>query len=253
MASRMRAADWLREHAEAYVLRGLLAALVTATAVVLAVDFSHLSAAVEDAIGPLAPTANPGIGPADPTQRRNGQPSKSMTFDLIANGRLMATGPIAPGTAKVFAKEIAKRGSYVRSVVLDSPGGSVSDALAMGRLIREKRFATEVEASHTCASSCPLVFAGGIERRAGRKAAIGVHQIFGASGSAASSLGPDGAQRASAECQRYLREMGVDLQVWLHAMETPKEGIYYFSPDELITLKLATQYGDQPARQDVKS
>jgi len=49
----------------------------------------------------------------------------------------------------------------VKTVVLRSPGGSVQDALAMGRLIREKQFATEVEAGRYCASSCPLVFAGG--------------------------------------------------------------------------------------------
>ena len=61
--------------------------------------------------------------------------------------------------------------------MLNSPGGSVADALAMGRLIREKKFATEVEAGKYCVSSCPLVFAGGVDRRAGDKATIGVHQV----------------------------------------------------------------------------
>src|SRR3979411_1176664 len=65
----------------------------------------------------------------------------------------------------------------VKSVVLHSPGGSVSDAIEMGRLIRQKQFATEVESGRYCASSCPLVFAGGLERRAGERAAIGVHQV----------------------------------------------------------------------------
>src|SRR5438270_875918 len=82
---------------------------------------------------------------------------------------------------------------------------SVTDALAMGRLIRDKKFATEIEAGKYCASSCPLVFAGGVERRAGDRAAIGVHQV--------AAIGPgkglprdemDVAQRISARCQRYL-------------------------------------------------
>ena len=47
-------------------------------------------------------------------------------------------------------------------------------------------------------------------------------------------------QRVSAECQRYLHEMGVDPQVWVHAMETPKERLYFFKRDELLALKLAT-------------
>jgi hypothetical protein len=81
-----------------------------------------------------------------------------------------------PGTAKRLADEIDKRGAYVKTVVLHSPGGSLTDALAMGRLIRDRKFATEVESGKYCASACPLVFAGGIERRAGVKAAIGVQR-----------------------------------------------------------------------------
>ena len=103
-----------------------------------------------------------------------------MTFDLAADGRLLATGTIVPGTAQAFVNEIEKRGSYIKSVVLASPGGSVRDTLAMGRLIRDKKYVTEVEADRYCASSCPLVFAGGIERKAGANAAIGVHQVSAA-------------------------------------------------------------------------
>ena len=99
---------------------------------------------------------------------------------------------------------------------------------------------TEVESGKYCASSCPLVFAGGAERRAGEKAAIGVHQIFAVTESGFSAPSGDQAQRVSAQCQRYLGEMGVDPQVWMHAMETPKEELFYFKSDELLTLKLAT-------------
>src|SRR3954452_6892588 len=82
-----------------------------------------------------------------------------MSFDLRADGRLMATGTIRPGTAKVFAAELEKRGNYVKTVLLHSPGGSVSDAIEMGRLIRQQQFATEVESGRYCASSCPLAAA----------------------------------------------------------------------------------------------
>jgi len=109
-------------------------------------------------------------------------------------------------------------------------------------LIREKQFTTEVEAGRYCASSCPLVFAGGSVRRLGTNAAIGVHQV--------SAMGPDGpsgvegmqdAQLVSAVCQRYLAEMGVDPAVWVHAMETPSDRLFYLRPDELLALKLATE------------
>jgi hypothetical protein len=54
------------------------------------------------------------------------------------------------------------------------------------------------------------------------------------------------AQQISAECQNYLAEMGVDLRLWVHAMETPKEELYFLKPEELLSLKLATQRGTEP-------
>jgi hypothetical protein len=34
--------------------------------------------------------------------------------------------------------------------------------------------------------------------------------------------------------------MGVDLQVWVHAMETPHDRLFVFKPDELKSLALVT-------------
>lgn len=232
-----RAEQWLHDHSDDGVLRALFLSLLVAAVTVLALDYAEISARGSEQSG--ITRALPGA-PSDPL-RRDGDGSRAkMAFDLVGDGRLVATGTIEPGTAEVFAAEIAKRGSYVKTVVLSSPGGSVADALAMGRLIRKQGYATEVEA--TCASSCPLVFAGGIERRAGDKAQIGVHQVFAVSSTGA-NLGMDSGQRVSAECQKYLREMGVDLDVWVRAMETPKERLYMFKPDELLAFKLATAAG----------
>jgi hypothetical protein len=187
---------------------------------------------------PAAPDHDKRLTPRPPA---DGAMAKPMTFELVGGGRLMATGTITPGISEAFAAEIANRGDYVRTVVLNSPGGSVADALAMGRLIRERNFATEIEAGQYCASSCPLVFAGGVERRTGDKAIIGVHQVA-AMGSAA-GLPRDEmnvAQNISARCQRYLADMGVNLQVWVHAMETPHDKLFVFKPDELKSLNLVT-------------
>jgi hypothetical protein len=38
--------------------------------------------------------------------------------------------------------------------------------------------------------------------------------------------------------------MGIDPLVWVHAMETPKDELFYFKPDELVRLKLATGKAD---------
>jgi hypothetical protein len=177
-----------------------------------------------------------------PLPQPDGVLAKPMTFELVGGGRLMATGTITPGISEAFAAEVDKRSDYIKTVVLNSPGGSVTDALAMGRLIRERKFATEVEAGKYCASSCPLMFAGGIERRAGDKATIGVHQVA-ALGSAAAGLPRNEmsvAQNISARCQRYLGDMGVNLQAWVHAMETPHDRLFIFTPDELKSLNIVT-------------
>jgi hypothetical protein len=268
---RRRLLRWLRARADEAVLRALLGVILVTTATVIGLDYTQLRETAGEA--PTAPGISRPAAEPLPSVRRGGEeqqgsPSRRadaklkapMSFDLVGSGRLMAVGTIEPGTAEVFAREIAKRGDYVKTIVLHSPGGSVSDALAMGRLIRQRRFATEVESGNYCASSCPLVFAGGIERRAGEKASIGVHQVFalpkGVSATGGLADGMDNAQRISAECQRYLRDMGIDLEVWVRAMETPKEQLYYFKADELTRLKLATQQGSperKPAAGQAKS
>jgi hypothetical protein len=48
------------------------------------------------------------------------------------------------------------------------------------------------------------------------------------------------AQNTSARCQRYLGDMGVSLQVWVHAMETPSDRLFVFKTDELKSLNLVT-------------
>jgi hypothetical protein len=111
----------------------------------------------------------------------------------------------------------------------------------MGRLIRARGFATEVEPNRTCVSSCPLVFAGGVKRAAGANAVIGVHQVFAPDpAEAARQDTMSEAQRVSARCQRYLADMGIDLKMWVHAMETPKDRLFIFSANELRELNIVT-------------
>jgi hypothetical protein len=48
------------------------------------------------------------------------------------------------------------------------------------------------------------------------------------------------AQNISARCQRYLGDMGISLQAWVHAMETPHDKLFVFMPDELKALNIVT-------------
>lgn len=261
---RTRFERWLQGAPDDAVLHWLFRAMLATTVTVLAVDFWQLNQRESEKTAPQLQRITEPAAPLRPSGDRGAPKHQSdttlnalMAFELLSDGRLNAVGTIGPGTAKTFADEIAKRGSYVKTVVLHSPGGSVSDALEMGRLIRQKGFNTAVETGRYCASSCPLMFAGGIERFAGDKAVLGVHQVFSVPQiGVAASDGSEMVQRVAAECQRYLREMGVDLEVWMRAMETPRDALYYFKQNELFSLKLATQKGDAralPAISSIKS
>jgi hypothetical protein len=69
-----------------------------------------------------------------------------------------------------------------------------------------------------------------------------VHQVAAISSAASGPLRDEMsvAQNISARCQRYLGDMGVNLQVWVHAMETPHEKLFVFKPDELKLLNMVT-------------
>jgi hypothetical protein len=253
---RDRLANWAQNRPDDHLLRWLFAIMVSATIAVIALDYRDLLQAPERSVrsspGLMTETEKPSAEPLP--SRRDGERRPGVlrtsdkalgapiSFELASDGRLIATGTIVPGAADAFAAEIEKRGGYVKTVVLHSPGGSVQDALKIGRLIRERKYNTEVQDARYCASSCPLVFAGGVERIAGTKAAIGVHQVSALTHTASATMadGMSSAQRVSAEVQRYLRDMGVDSQVWVHAMETPANELFYFKPDELLKLKLTT-------------
>ncbi|MYZ49919.1 ATP-dependent Clp protease proteolytic subunit [Propylenella binzhouense] len=194
---------------------------------------------------PVAPDeALPGGTPDRPHDFREAEP---MTFRFGSGGTLYAEGTITPGTAAMFEAVLGgARARGLAEIVLHSPGGSVTDAVAMARAIRAGGLATHVLEDGYCASSCPLVFAGGTTRIAHPKAWIGVHQVYAVESAIGSlSEGMDQAQRVSAEAQFLLDELGVDPRVWVHAMATPKSKLYLFTPDELTKYHLAT--GLEPA------
>ncbi len=170
---------WLLERAEQTILRWIFRSAVLVALSVLAVDLANINgwiiysdpAAAPAEIGEDSPALNlPRLVPSIfaplfpdggkrlvPLPQPEGVLAKPMTFELVGGGRLIASGTIMAGVSQSFAAEAERHSEYIRTVVLNSPGGSVSDALAMGRLIREKRFATAVEAGKLCVIVSPGV------------------------------------------------------------------------------------------------
>lgn len=161
-------------------------------------------------------------------------------FTLRAGGVLSVEGAIDPGASARFAAELEARGEYVSTVAFNSPGGSLEDAMAMARLVRERGLSTRVEDGAICASSCPLILAGGVTREAGARAAIGVHQFYAAEEIANPAQAMADAQMITARISRHLGEMGIDPALWLHALDTPPRALYYLTPEQLTRYGLVT-------------
>ncbi|MBP1859692.1 COG3904 family protein [Rhizobium herbae] len=235
------------------MMRHFFHGLLVTALIFIIIDWNELSIANRAIPGfdPMQPEAAPILPPALTEGEPQNAPSDITTdpqilkqpirFELRPGGILSAEGSIEPGAAGRFAAEIAARGEYVKTVLLNSPGGSVGDALAMSKLIRERKLGTRVASGALCASSCPIVMAGGVVREAEQGAVIGVHQIFNGS---TAKLSPEqamsDAQKTTADVSRHLEEMGIKSGVWLHAMETPPDRLYYLTAEEMKGFGLVT-------------
>jgi hypothetical protein len=168
----------------------------------------------------------------------------SMRFALHEAGGiqyLLAIGKIVPGTAQdLIAFDVAQE-RRAGVVVLDSPGGSVTEAMQIGAYIRSRGLDTMVVENGLCASACPLAFAGGVARIAFRTSWIGVHRAFilGREGDTQSGLRQG--QQLAAACMRHLEQLGIDPRAWIHALATPWDDIYLFTAEQLQEFALVTE------------
>ncbi len=250
-----RAVRWFAGLDDGAIMRAAFFSLLAGTLAILYVDYTEMTAWDPESFAaplePILPPSRPeaaesGATPSITSDRQVLQAPLAIT--LAAAGDLRLAGTFDPGSAERFAAEVEARGEYVETVVLESPGGSVRDALAIGALVRERGFATRVEAGALCASSCPIVFAAGAERIAGPDAAIGVHQVYASAIAAdahalaqAPGVAMAQAQEMTAEITRHLTASGVDPALWLHALETPPDRLYYFTAEEMSALNLVTR------------
>ncbi len=254
VAVRRRLVDRIAQISDGAILRVAFYAMLAGTLTVLWFDYNELVATTGDGIAttlqPVLPAFDPDSPATDPGPAVTSDLetlNQPLTIALGTGGILSLNGTIDPGSALRFGAEIDARGEYVKTVEFDSPGGSVTDAIAIGELIRAHGFATRVAAGRICASSCPLAFAGGGERHATAASALGVHQIYAAVSAGELPVGlraagdaMSDAQKTTAAITRHLVAMEIDPAVWIHALETPPDRLYYLSPDELIRYKLVT-------------
>ena len=175
---------------------------------------------------------------------------------------ISASGLIVADTARTFAEFTRQRSPHGATMVIESGGGSVSAAMALGRLLRRLDIATTV--GHTeklpagtdgergrlspaaiCASMCPFVVLGGVRRHIPVDARVLVHQIWPRlrldDALAATYNAQDfvGLQRELGLLAKYVVEMGGDIELFEVSMRIPPwESPRPLSSDDVRRMKL---------------
>jgi len=197
---------------------------------------------------PKAPSLTQPIRPGDQTRRYRpdrapapGQPMPSTPLPdrlvltvIEAGASVLLEGVIAEGDAPRMIKDITALSQKPTRMILNSPGGSVRDALELGRYLRGENIGTALRDGDICYSACPYLLAAGATRDIPEGGSVGVHQhYFGQSTLLPAFVAVEDIQRGQGEVMGYLDDMGIDPLVMRHALVTPPNEIYVLVPQEL--------------------
>lgn len=143
-------------------------------------------------------------------------PEAATAAPLDARWSIYLDGVIDADAAARLERFLARREVAGAVVYLNSPGGSLPAAMALGRLLRGARFDARVGARAVdsgrvvpgvCSGACAFALAGGLHRQVEPGSWIGVERLD------SGPPGPDetaAERRARFEPLNYLAEMGVD-------------------------------------------
>lgn len=145
-----------------------------------------------------------------------------------AVGIITIAGRIERGDFDKF-KDIVRRLPPQQKVVvgLNSRGGSVGDGLAIGALIRARRYWTFVPDDADCASVCGLIWLGGVKHFVGEKGNIGFHAAYTKDGDEARESGV-----ANALVGAYLNELGLSLDAIAYITSASPTEMQWLTPQD---------------------
>jgi hypothetical protein len=146
-------------------------------------------------------------------------------------------GQILVGDERKFAEVVDdSKASFIISI--NSPGGDIETALAIGRLIRARKGGVSVAAGAECASACVLVLAAGVNRIIYDRAKIIIHRPY-FDGELPLGADYDSYYKRIVEVvDSYLREMNVPTELASRMMRIPPHRAETLSPEEISQFML---------------
>jgi hypothetical protein len=187
----------------------------------------------------MMPPGSPSVALPDDVPER-------LEFSVITSDELgevlLLNGVIEDGDARRFAAYVESLETVPDTIILNSPGGIVDEALLIGRGIRERDLQTAVLTGMYCVSSCPYLLAGGTERRVARDAVVGLHQhYYETPRYIPVYFAVESIQQGQGRTMQFLIDMGVSAELLLFSLTTSPQDIYVLVEDELLSTKLATE------------
>jgi hypothetical protein len=117
-------------------------------------------------------------------------------------------------------------------VRLDSIGGDVQTALAMGRILRRDRAVAVVLDDSKCFSSCVFVLAGAKSRSV--YGAVGIHRPYARMDDATTvTAQKQQYERLGKEVKAFLQDVNIPQELYDHMIRIPPETVKVLSPDDL--------------------
>ena len=146
-------------------------------------------------------------------------------------GVLLFSGDISIGDADRLKRRIER--GHISVIAFDSPGGSIAEALRIGRVIRSELIRTEVPYDAECHSACVIAFAGGVERVP--HGPLGVHSFYSEDflGSGDYSGASEIYEEAAMEIEAYLKDMRIPVALLDHMKRVSHEEIDILEAEKL--------------------
>ncbi|MGV1758124.1 SH3 domain-containing protein [Rhizobium sp. A22-96] len=147
--------------------------------------------------------------------------------------------------------DLSKFGKAVKSyransVTFDSPGGNVSKALELGRMIRSLGLTTVAVRVQECSSACSLAFLGGVVRFADA-GSIGVHKTsFADTKGMRVEDAVAAVQAITADVISYMTDMGADPGLLKLSLKYDSDDMRYLSASEMKQYSVTTPDEDEP-------
>ena len=138
---------------------------------------------------------------------------------VIVNGTTWLTGEILPPDLQAL-REHRREGLVVN---LNTGGGQVTSAIAIGRLLREVKGVAKVEAGSSCLSACVFVLAGAPYRVVQAGAVVGIHRPYDPTESeTAAELQKRKQASLDALVRAYLKEVNVPPSLYEAMLKAPE-------------------------------